>query len=114
MSDTDDVVRVESDWQIIYYAGNPMEAELVAGLLRSQGVRAGVQKNGSVGAIGELPMDALETGVWIAPRDKAEALIHIKAYEQRGQRDWICQKCDEQQPASYEVCWNCGTEAPHT
>lgn len=26
--------------------------------------------------------------------------------------DWMCARCHEANPPSFEICWNCGTEEP--
>lgn len=105
-------MQPEPDWITVYHAANPVEAELVAGLLRSQGLSAGVKNNSSTGAIGELPADALETAIAVAPQHDKQARSVIHSYEQNAGREWYCQNCGETQPGSYEICWNCGGNSP--
>jgi len=99
------------DWIEVYRAADPVEAELLAGLLRSQAIPAQAQENRSGGGIGELPADAIATAIKVRTRDYDHALAILKTYETRQHEEWICPTCQERQAVSFEVCWQCGTES---
>ncbi|MGX5913906.1 DUF2007 domain-containing protein [Aliidiomarina sp. Khilg15.8] len=102
-------LRVQSDWVRAYSAANPMEAELLVGLLRQRGIDAGLRSQGLMGGIGELPMDALHTPVWVMPSQLAAARSVLEDYEAQGeQAPWTCSECSEINEASFEFCWQCG------
>lgn len=101
--------RVQPDWVRAYSAANPMEAELLVGLLRQRGIEAGLRSQGLMGGIGELPMDALHTPVWVAPAELDNARAVLEDYEAQGEADtWSCSECGEINEASFEFCWQCG------
>lgn len=101
--------QVQPHWVRAYSAANPMEAELLAGLLRQRGIDAGLRSQGLMGGIGELPMDALQTPVWVAPAELSNAREVLEDYEAQGQQDtWSCSECGEINEASFEFCWQCG------
>ncbi|MCL5049268.1 DUF2007 domain-containing protein [Aliidiomarina maris] len=102
-------MQVKSDWVKIYTAANSMEAELIAGLLRQQGIEAGVSSQLLGGGIGELPLDALYTPVWVSPKHVETAREAVIAYEKSAQQTsvWQCSYCKEQNPAGFELCWQC-------
>jgi hypothetical protein len=86
-----------------------MEAELLVGLLRQHGIEAGLRSQGLIGGIGELPMDALHTPVWVMPDQFSAARKVLEDYEAQGEQTaWDCQHCGEHNEASFELCWQCG------
>lgn len=102
-------MQVKSDWIKIYTAANSMEAELIAGLLRQQGIEAGVSSQLLGGGIGELPLDALYTPVWVSPAWAELARDVVSAYEASARETsvWQCSYCNEKNPAGFELCWQC-------
>lgn len=101
--------QVKSDWVRAYSAANPMEAELLVGLLQQHGIGAGLRSQGLMGGIGELPLDALHTPVWVAPRDLEPAREVLKAYEAKNDGpDWTCSECGEVNDPRFDFCWQCG------
>lgn len=101
--------RVKNGWVRAYSAANPMEAELIVGLLQRNGIDAGLRSQGLMGGIGELPLDALHTPVWVAPGNLAAARDIMRAYETKNEGpDWQCEKCGEVNDPRFELCWQCG------
>lgn len=103
--------RVGSDWVRAYSAANPMEAELLVGMLAQHGIRTGLRSQGLMGGIGELPLDALHTPVWVAPQDLNDARTLLQAYERKPEHaSWVCPACGEHNEGNFEICWHCGAE----
>lgn len=102
-------MQVQSDWIMIYSAANLIEAELLAGLLRQQGICAGVRSQMLGGGIGELPLDALYTPVWVPPNqaDTARQVIHNYEASAKQTSVWHCPHCGEDNESSFELCWQC-------
>src|SRR5690554_5053896 len=101
--------QVQSHWVRAYSAANPMEAELLVGMLAHQGIAAGLRSQGLIGSIGELPLDALYTPVWVAPENLAAARDILQAYEAKHDRaKWACPECGEINEGNFELCWQCG------
>ncbi|WP_157980983.1 DUF2007 domain-containing protein [Idiomarina tyrosinivorans] len=98
---------------IAYYAANPIEAELVIGLLQTKGISAAVNSNSSAGGIGELPADVLETAIQVPVSQLSAAREIINDYETANHsNEWFCQNCQEKNPGSFEFCWSCQTPQP--
>lgn len=105
--------RVKNGWVRAYSAGNPMEAELIVGLLQRHGIDAGLRSQGLMGGIGELPLDALHTPVWVAPTDLEAAREIMRQYETKNEGpDWTCSNCGEMNDPRFELCWQCGATPP--
>lgn len=98
------------DWLPIYWAANMVEAELLAGMLRSQGFAAGVRTNSTASGVGELPVDVLQTAVWAAPDDAELARAQLDQYDNSNGQDWLCTQCGETNGPAFDACWSCGEE----
>jgi len=42
--------------------------------------------------------------------EKAQALINTMESNVNGE-EWSCEKCNETNDGSFEICWNCGAES---
>ncbi|WP_165831913.1 DUF2007 domain-containing protein [Aliidiomarina sp. B3213] len=105
--------NVPADWIEVYLAANPVEANLLVGLLNAEGIPAGVKGIGVAGGIGELPVDALQMPIYAPEAKKASARAVLKDYERNGQlkhaqSDWTCSECEEVNGSAFEICWSCG------
>lgn len=101
------------DWINVYQAANPVEAELLAGMLNSQGIKAKVSPNLASGGVGELAVDAMATRLQVRVIDYEQARTLLTSYEQQSsEAEWTCANCGEQQAPSFEMCWQCGEERP--
>ncbi len=97
----------------IHTAANLPEAHLLLGLLRNAGIEAQVLNSYAQGASGEIPPDQAWPQIWLEnPADAERALAIIRDYERRpSQTEWVfCPDCKERNPATFEICWNCGSE----
>ncbi|MBF7074609.1 DUF2007 domain-containing protein [Glaciecola sp. MH2013] len=43
--------------------------------------------------------------------DKAMELLNTLK-SSKNIKEWVCTECNEKNDASFEICWNCGSEAP--
>jgi hypothetical protein len=94
----------------LYSAANLPEAHLLCGLLATRGIAARVLNEYALGALGELPPTAVHPEVWIEDeRDLGLARQLIAAWERDRNRAGSrrCPGCGEENPAAFEVCWNC-------
>lgn len=106
----------------VYVATDPVDAELVKGLLAAAGIEAFVQGAGAFALRGELPMTA-ETLPRVcilddATLDRARALVedHRRARfspDRSGKEAaWTCPGCGERHESQFTDCWRCGTARP--
>ncbi|PYE30573.1 putative signal transducing protein [Idiomarina fontislapidosi] len=107
---------MSDQWIKIYRASSPIEAELLGGLLRAEGIKVHIPNNPSAGGVGELPADAIETAIYVLPQSTDAAKQILTVYEQNSANnaEWCCSACGELNPASFEECWQCQQERPTT
>ncbi|MBR03619.1 MAG: hypothetical protein CL394_09955 [Acidiferrobacteraceae bacterium] len=84
------------------------EARLVQQMLQMAGIEAFVFNANAVGALGELPATEIWPEVWIG-RDHQQnaARMLIERYESVAEETTDCPKCNEPNPATFEICWCC-------
>jgi len=94
----------------VYTAAHLPDAQLVVHTLESHGVRARVFNGTLQGGLGELPHIYPE--VWI---DDADDWDQARSLVEKFERDVTrnsgvvrCPECNEENPATFEICWQCG------
>ena len=94
----------------IYTAQNLPEAYLVRDLLTRAGVAAHVFNEHAMAAMGELALGSAYPQVWITQEHQEQhARAVIADYESRPASTSTrnCFSCGEQNPAEFDLCWNC-------
>lgn len=99
---------MSDDWQTVYYAANPIEAQLLKGMLESEHISVRMNENSMIGGVGELPVDAIETALQVPSEHYQAARQLLNDYEKNEQHEVYCPHCQEQNFSNFEVCWNCG------
>ena len=98
--------------EIVYKAKNACEAYFIKGLLKQHSIKSELLgENLSIG-VGELPVDVLEIGILVLKDQIKKSKSIINDYENNlsfkgSKKDWNCPSCDEINPSSFEICWNC-------
>lgn len=98
-----------------YSASNLPEAYLVLHRLAQAGIDARVLNEHAQGGLGEIPFTHAYPEIWlIDPDDAARARKILKEYESVGRvlDTRTCPRCRENNPATFELCWHCGTALP--
>lgn len=96
----------------VYAAANLQDAHLLLGLLAATGIDARVLNASAYGALGEIPLASTYPEIWIVnARDLARAREVIATFERppSAARSIGCASCGEDNPAGFEICWNCGS-----
>jgi len=100
----------------VYVATDPIDAELVKGLLAAAGIEATVQGGAVFALRGEVPIttDTLPT-VWVlddGDLDRASSIVdddrRRRAAGASGAGSWKCAACAETLEAQFTHCWKCG------
>jgi hypothetical protein len=82
-------------------------------LLDEQGIPCFVKNEYAIGAMGELsPMDVMPE-VWISDPEwlpKAQQFVAHFENQPIDSSPWTCNKCNEQNGANFELCWQCGED----
>lgn len=95
----------------VYRLQDPIEANLIRGLLLNAGIPAQLTGEGLVGAYSGVPK-VCEVRVLVPVARQAEAERMLQGYEADRNRpsadpDWCCAQCGERNGPRFEVCWNC-------
>ena len=98
----------------LYTAANLPEAYLLLHMLRAEGIAARVFNENAQGGVGELPFTHTYPEIWVEEEgDIQAARMVIQHFEDslRGSDGGAvtCPHCDEENPDSFDVCWNCST-----
>ncbi len=97
----------------LYMAANLPEAYLLLHMLQAEGIEARVFNENAQGGVGELPFTHTYPEIWLEREcDSRVAYAVIQRFEESlkgSDASKRCPHCDEENPDSFEVCWNCGT-----
>ena len=96
----------------VYAAANLPEAHIVVDLLADRGIRARIFNAHASSLAGELPIEASLPQVWVEDADDApRARQVIDAFFSAAATGpgVKCPACGEENPASFDLCWSCGT-----
>lgn len=95
----------------VYTAAHLPDAQLLTHSLEAAGVRARVFNESLQGGVGELPHVYPE--VWIEDENDWErARSLVEKFERSVTRNKgvvRCPQCHEENPGTFEICWQCGT-----
>jgi hypothetical protein len=103
--------------QRLYRAADLTDAYLLLHRLQREGIGARVLNEHARGALGEIPFTHAAPEVWLDDeRDlgRAQALLRQHEAAPVSGRSWRCPRCREDNPAEFELCWNCGAAARET
>ncbi len=94
-----------------YTAANLQDAYILLGLLQSEGIKARILNANAQGGLGEIPFASTYPEIWLeTARDAVRAKGVIEQFE-RPQSTGLpctCERCGEESPAGFELCWKCG------
>ncbi len=96
----------------VYRLQDPIEANLIRGLLLNAGIPAQLTGEGLVGAYSGVPK-LCEVRVLVPTTRQEEAERLLQGYDADRRlpatgQDWLCPECGESNGPRFEVCWNCG------
>lgn len=91
---------------------DPIEANLIRGLLENAGIPVQLTGEGLVGAYSGVPK-LCEVRILVPRfrREAAEDLLRQYEADRVGTQpgdDWLCAGCGESNGPRFELCWNCG------
>lgn len=103
---------------VVYSAANPTEAHLCSQYLSGKGIEARVDGEILWQARGDLPPnESTNPTVVVSDEQFEQARMLVEQFEKTLTEDraldlWSCSRCAEDNPGSFEICWNCGEAAP--
>lgn len=83
--------------------------------LQNAGIKTQIKNQYAAGGRGEIPCFETWPEVWVTSQFQLKQAQEIVAniMSQEHQPDWYCQKCNEQNGAAFDFCWQCDTAKPH-
>jgi hypothetical protein len=97
--------------QRIFIAPHRVEAYLLVDRLAHAGIKAHVFNEHTSSIVGEVPPDVAQPQVWLdddADRPRAEEILRTYQEERSRAGSRTCDKCGEENPATFDLCWKCG------
>ncbi|GGD49453.1 hypothetical protein GCM10011357_01780 [Lacimicrobium alkaliphilum] len=101
----------------VYSSEDRFMVQQIKDLLESKGIHCFIKNEFAIGGAGDLsPFDCWPE-VWVTDNDwKSKAQSLIKDIETQWQQgtEWCCDNCGETNGGGFELCWQCGAQAPVT
>lgn len=98
-----------SDQKKLVAQGNLLQAHTWKGLLETQGIEVELRGEALIGGVGELPVDVQTVEIWVNVADIESAKKQLADLTLE-RPSWQCIHCNENNDASFEICWQCGAE----
>jgi hypothetical protein len=97
------------DLVCIHRGTDPIEANLLKGMLESEGIPAAVTGADLVGGYSGVPR-VCDVRLLVPQRyrDRAAAVLERYERERPAGGEWRCAGCGELNASSFESCWSCG------
>jgi len=93
----------------VYSHPNFMILGSMSSALNEEGIETEIRNNILGGATGEIAPGETWIELWVVNEAQVEAAkLRIKEIlEQPDRDDWLCNRCQESNPATFDVCWQC-------
>lgn len=94
----------------LYTHENRMIVFNLKNVLQAEGIETIVVNEFAAGGAGDLATFDTWPELWIEDEtrlEQAQAIIQ-GILSDRKTEDWFCRACQEQNDASFQICWNCG------
>jgi len=97
----------------VYSHPNFMILGSMSSALNEEGIETEIRNNILGGATGEIAPGETWIELWVVNEAQVEAAtLRIKEIlEQPDRDDWLCNRCQESNPATFDVCWQCAEPA---
>ena len=92
----------------IFTDQNLMLVVNVQNLLSAEGIAGELRNTYAGGASGSLAFTDVWPELWIDERHLAKAKSLLAELSQRPEQAWVCSRCEEESPSSFDFCWQCG------
>lgn len=91
----------------VHAAKTLAEASLVRGSLVAAGLEVQLRGMSRPGLAGEIPIPDATVDVWTKQADAEAAFALLAGLDAKAHLEWVCPRCGERNPASFELCWSC-------
>ena len=96
--------------KLVYSHPNSMILGSMSGALNEEGIETEIRNDILGGAAGEIAPGETWIELWVINEAQAEAATQrIKEILEQPERDdRLCNRCQESNPVTFDVCWQCG------
>jgi len=97
--------------RLLYTHPSIVSVTQVADALERERIESEIRNEYAAGAIGEIaPIDAWPE-LWVGEADWVPARRALERFNRPiDQPDWTCDRCGSSNPATFDLCWHCGTD----
>ena len=98
--------------KMVYTSENRFIVGNAKNILEAHGLRVCLKNEHASSAIGEISAFDAWVQLWVINDSDYEKACKILEDSVSGENEapWICGHCDEENDASFEICWNCKNE----
>ena len=84
----------------------------VKNIIESYGIDTILKNEFAQGAIGEISAFDAWPEIWVLNDNDYERALDIieKSISNASDVEWVCKVCNEENDASFEICWSCQSE----
>lgn len=95
----------------LYSAVSRVDAWLLRDRLLHADIEAHVFNQHMAAIVGDVPPDVAGPQVWVDDEDYPRAKAVLAAFDAERARSGSsrCARCGEESPATFDLCWKCGT-----
>ena len=95
----------------VYTNQNIAMVGAVRSYLAEHGIVSQLRNEFSSGVMGEISFFEVWPELWVDDLDYFQAQHLVKELDQETPSgpDWKCEHCGEENPGSFEICWQCST-----
>ena len=100
----------------VYVALNLPDAHIILNLLTQSGIDAHVFNENAQSGVGETPFTEAYPQVWVMDDQqflRAKNMVREYKLMPTDHRVVYCEKCQEENPMNFGVCWSCGIALTH-
>jgi hypothetical protein len=97
---------------LFFRAQDRIQAYVIRDILSHHGIKAHVFNEHMSSIVGDVPPDVALPQVWLDDdADQARAVAVLRDHNAASRREGVlfCRGCGEENPATFELCWKCGT-----
>ncbi len=99
--------------KLVYTQENRFDVSAMRTYLESHGVPSFLKNEFSSSIMGEVPFFSVWPEIWVADElfEQAKRLVEEAQSDEStaSEQDWFCHTCKENNPATFELCWQCAT-----
>ena len=100
--------------KLLYLAQNTIEGNIIKAELSERNISCYLSGSNLQVGIGELPVEAMFSKVYVNEEDFDSAKLYIEEYKANLKQDkagnWACDACKNISPNYITSCWNCSKE----